>query len=105
MLIRPTFDRSSDRLADIPGLWFQSRKGGVMPTKIVKNEQRKLAATYFNNIAVGCLLLGLIGPLATGQFAHFLTREFVYAEGAAWVLSAVFHMIARWQLSFLEDER
>ena len=74
-----------------------------MSNKTVKNELRKLSATYFNNIAVGCLLLGLIGPLATGQFAHFRTREFIFAEGAAWVLSAVFHMIARWQLLFLEE--
>ena len=75
----------------------------VMSTKIVKNERRKLAATFFNNIAVGCVLLGLIGPMATGRFAHFFTIEFVYTEGAAWALPAVLHMIARWQLWFLEE--
>jgi len=48
-----------------------------MSTKTVKNERRKLAATFFNNIAVGCVLLGLIGPMATGRFAHFFTIEFV----------------------------
>jgi hypothetical protein len=75
----------------------------VMSTKTVKNERRKLAATFFNNIAVGCVLLGLIGPMATGRFAHFFTTEFVYTEGAAWALAAVLHMIARWQLWFLEE--
>jgi hypothetical protein len=74
-----------------------------MSTKIVKNELRKLAATFFNNIAVGCVLLGLIGPMATGKFAHFFTIEFVYAEGAAWALAAVLHMVARLQLRFLEE--
>ena len=48
----------------------------VVSTKIVKNEQHKLAATFLNNIAVGCVLLALIGPLATGRYAHFLTLEF-----------------------------
>jgi hypothetical protein len=75
----------------------------VVSTKIVKNEQHKLAATFFNNIAIGCVLLGLIGPLATGRYSHFLTLEFVYSEGAAWVLAAVLHMIARRQLSLLEE--
>ena len=75
----------------------------VMSTKTVKNERRKLAARFFNNIAVGCVLLGLIGPMATGRFAHFFTIEFVYTEGAAWALAAVLHMIARWQLWFLEE--
>ena len=75
----------------------------VVSTKIVKNEQHKLAATFLNNIAVGCVLLALIGPLATGRYAHFLTLEFVYSEGVAWVLAAVLHMIARRQLSLLEE--
>ena len=60
-----------------------------MSTKTVKNERRKLTATFFNNIAVGCVLLGLIGPMATGRFAHFFTIEFVYTEGAAWALGSV----------------
>jgi hypothetical protein len=30
-----------------------------------KNELHKLAATFFNNIAVGCVLLGLIARLAS----------------------------------------
>jgi hypothetical protein len=68
-----------------------------------KNELRKLAATFFNNLAVGCVLLELIGPVATGKFAHVFTGEFVYTEGAAWVLAAVFHTIARRQLWFLEE--
>ena len=34
-------------------------------TKIVKNELHKLAATFFNNIAVGCVLLGLVARLAS----------------------------------------
>jgi uncharacterized membrane protein len=75
----------------------------VVSTKTVKNEQHKLAATFFNNIAIGCVLLGLIGPLATGRYSHFLTFEFVYSEGAAWVLAAVLHLIARRQLSLLEE--
>jgi hypothetical protein len=75
----------------------------IMSTKTVKNELRKLAATFFNNIAVGCVLLGLIGPMATGKFAHFFTIEFVYTEGAAWALAAVLHMVARLQLRFLEE--
>ena len=74
----------------------------VVSTKTVKNEQLKLAATFFNNIAIGCVLLGLIGPLATGKYTHFLTLEFVY-ERAAWVLAAVLRMIARRQLRYLED--
>ena len=47
----------------------------VVSTKIVKNEQHKLVATFFNNIAIGCVLLGLIGPLVTGKYSHFLTLE------------------------------
>ena len=43
----------------------------VVSTKIVKNEQHKLAATFFNNIAIGCVLLGLIGPLATESIHTF----------------------------------
>jgi len=74
-----------------------------MSTKTVKNELRKLAATFFNNIAVGCVLLGLIGPMATGKFAHFFTIEFVYTEDAAWALAAVLHMVARLQLRLLEE--
>ena len=74
-----------------------------MSTKTVKNELRKLAATFFNNIAVGCVLLGLIGPMATGKFAHFFTIEFVYTEGTAWALAAVLHMVARLQLRLLEE--
>jgi hypothetical protein len=70
----------------------------VVSTKTAKNEQRKLAATFFNNIAVGCVLLGLIGPLATGKYG-----QFVYSEGAAWVLAAVLHIIARQQLGQLEE--
>ena len=49
------------------------------------------------------MLLGLIGPVATGKLAHVFTLEFVYSEGAAWVLAAAFHMIARRQLWFLEE--
>jgi uncharacterized membrane protein len=75
----------------------------VVPTKTAKNEQRKLAATFFNNIAVGCVLVSLIAPLATGQYRHFLTLEFAYSEGAAWILAAVLHMIARRQLANLEE--
>ena len=60
-----------------------------------------MSATFFNNIAVGCVLLGLIGPVATGKLAHVFTHEFVYSEAAAWVLAAAFHMIARRQLRFL----
>jgi hypothetical protein len=45
------------------------------------------------------VLVALIGPVATGKYAHFLTLEFFYSEGAAWVLAAVLHMIARRQLS------
>jgi len=41
--------------------------------------------------------------MATGRFAHFFTIEFVDTEGAAWALAAVLHMIARWQLWFLEE--
>jgi hypothetical protein len=72
-------------------------------TKTAKNEQRKLTATFLNNVAVGCVLLGLIGPLATGRYGHFLTLEFVYSEGAAWVLAAVLHIFARRQLARLEE--
>jgi hypothetical protein len=72
-------------------------------TKTVKNEQRKLAATFFNNVAVGCVLLALIGPLATGKYEHFLTLEFMYSEGVAWVLAAVLHVVARRQLGHLEE--
>jgi Na+-transporting NADH:ubiquinone oxidoreductase subunit NqrE len=72
-------------------------------TKTAKNEQRKLAATFLNNIAIGCVLLGLIGPMATGKYGHFLTLEFVYSEGAAWVIAAVLHLIARRQLAHLEE--
>ena len=36
----------------------------VVSTKTAKGEQRKLTATFFNNGAVGCVLLGLIGPLS-----------------------------------------
>ena len=75
----------------------------VVSTKIVKNEQHKLAATFFNNIAIGCVLLGLIGPVAMGKYGHFLTLEFVYSEGAAWVAAAVLHLIARRQLAHLEE--
>jgi hypothetical protein len=75
----------------------------VASSKTTKNEQRKLAATFFNNVAVGCVLLGLIGPLATGKYGHFLTLEFVYSEGAAWVLAALLHIIARRQLAHLQE--
>ena len=75
----------------------------VMSTKTVENERHKLTATFFNNIAVGCVLVALIGPVATGKYTHFLTLEFVYSEGAAWGLAAVLHMIARWQLSLLKE--
>jgi hypothetical protein len=46
-----------------------------MSTKTVENERRKLTATFFNNIAVGCVLVALIGPVATGRYTHFLTLE------------------------------
>jgi hypothetical protein len=75
----------------------------VVLTKTARNEQRKLAATFFNNIAIGCVLLGLIGPVAMGKYGHFLTLEFVYSEGAAWVAAAVLHLIARRQLAHLEE--
>jgi hypothetical protein len=35
----------------------------------------KFEATFFYNIVVGCVLRGLIGPLATGKYAHFLTLD------------------------------
>jgi hypothetical protein len=35
----------------------------------------KLEVTFFYNIVVGCVLRGLIGPLATGKYAHFLTLD------------------------------
>ena len=75
----------------------------VVLTKTARNEQRKLAATFFNNIAIGCVLLGLIGPVAMGKYGHFLTLEFDYSEGAAWVAAAVLHLIARRQLAHLEE--
>jgi hypothetical protein len=75
----------------------------VVLTKTARNEQRKLAATFFNNIAIGCVLLGLIGPVAMGKYGHFLTLEFVYSEGAAWAAAAVLHLIARRQLAHLEE--
>jgi hypothetical protein len=77
-------------------VWLAAYPGEVAATAI---QSRNI----LNNIAVGCVLLGLIGPLATGKYAHFLTLEFVYSEGAAWVLAAVLHMIARRQLSLLEE--
>jgi hypothetical protein len=84
-------------------LLARGREVVAMSTKTVENERRKLTATFFNNIAVGCVLVALIGPMVTGRYTHFLTLEFVYSEGAAWVLAAVLHMIARRQLSFLEE--
>src|ERR1700728_1259929 len=85
------------------GMERKGERTVVMSTKTVKNERHKLTATFLNNIAVGCVLIALIGPVATGKYGHFLTIEFVYSEGAAWVLAAVLHMIARWQLSLLEE--
>jgi hypothetical protein len=38
-----------------------------------------------------------------GKYGHFLTLEFVYSEGAAWVAAAVLHLIARRQLAHLEE--
>jgi hypothetical protein len=49
------------------------------------------------------VLVALIGPVATGKYEHFLTLEFVYSEGAAWLLAALLHMIARRQLSLLKE--
>jgi hypothetical protein len=43
----------------------------VVSAKIVKNEQLKLAATFFNNIAIGCVLLELIGPFGDGKVCTF----------------------------------
>jgi hypothetical protein len=87
----------------VQGFRLRGQRPVVMSKKIVKDELRKSAATFFNNIAVGCVLLGLIGPMAAGKFARAFTPEFVYTEGAAWVLAAAFHMIARRQLRFLEE--
>jgi hypothetical protein len=36
-------------------------------TKIARNEQRKLAATFFNNIAVGCVLVALTEHAASRE--------------------------------------
>ena len=42
-----------------------------------------------------------VGRVHERSFHHSL--EFFYSEGAAWALAAVLHVIARWQLSLLED--
>jgi hypothetical protein len=70
-----------------------------MASKAVKNEQRKLGATFFNNIGVGCVILGLIGPATAGKFAVVSGLP----EIMLWVLALVFHTIGRFQLSFLEE--
>jgi hypothetical protein len=51
-------------------------------SKNTKNELRKLAATFFNTIGAGCVLLGLIGPMVTGRLVP--TWETIPYELGAW---------------------
>jgi hypothetical protein len=62
-----------------------------------------LSANFFNTIAAGCVLLGLIGPVFAGKYCGYSTSHFVPLEIGVWVMAAVFHMIARVQLWFLEE--
>jgi hypothetical protein len=70
-------------------------------SKNTNNELRKLGATFFNNIGVGFIILGIIGPSVTGKAVW--SWETIPYELKAWGTGAIFHFIARWQLWFLED--
>ena len=83
-------------------LWLEEASHGraadMMSSKVVKNELRKLSATFFNTIGAGCVLLGLIGPMTAGKIYPGLRSEI-----GMWVLAVLFHLIARFQLWHLEE--
>ena len=70
--------------------------------KTAANELRKLSANFFNTIAAGCVLVGLIAPVFAGRYCSYSTGQFVPLEIGVWVMAAVFHIIGRLQLWFLD---
>jgi hypothetical protein len=63
-------------------------------SKAARNELRKLTATFLNNIAVGCVLLGIIAPGMTG---------YIYLIAFFWGAAVPLHLFARALLWHLED--
>lgn len=72
--------------------------------KLVRNEQRKLAATALNNIAVATVVTGIVAPVIASAY-HVSTPHGKYwaVFPVLWVLVAMgIHQLARRMLEELE---
>jgi hypothetical protein len=65
--------------------------------KLVHNEQMKLGATLFNNVAVAFVVTGLVVPVIAFTYGTSLPRSpYRMAYAMLWVaMAAVNHQIAR----------
>ncbi|MEO8713577.1 MAG: hypothetical protein ABI369_01040 [Acetobacteraceae bacterium] len=76
------------------------------PSKTVQNEQRKLAATALNNLAVAFIVTGIIVPLVGVGYrtAAFLQNSFWGGFGLMWlVLGLGFHRLGHWILKGMKE--
>jgi uncharacterized iron-regulated membrane protein len=73
-------------------------------TKNARNEQRKLAATALNGMAVAIFVIGLLTPFFIGELgSREPIRAAVVTAGAALVLGFAFHWVARHVIGQLEE--
>jgi hypothetical protein len=78
--------------------------------KTARNETKKLEATYFNNIAIGFFITGLVIPAvllmqeaAIGQIWSIKTAGYLAAMIGSMIMSFYMHYSARKFLVGLED--
>ena len=72
---------------------------------LIHNERTKLSATLFNTLAVACIVVGFVTPLATiatsdsgGELASLIT-----SMPASPVVGGVLHFYARYILGRLQE--
>lgn len=70
--------------------------------KLVRNEQLKLTATYFNGVAVALAAVGGIAPVIAFVQDLAAARVVAIVGAACWAMSAGLHFAARKLLTKLE---
>ena len=81
------------------GIWVMSdaESKTAIITRLVRNEQAKLAATFFNNIAVAFIVAGVIVPIVASAYGTAVpTGRFWIAYILLWLVMAYTnHLIGR----------
>jgi hypothetical protein len=74
-----------------------------LSSKLVRNEQRKLTATYVNGIALALMAVGVFAQAIAFSQSLTLTITSLVVMFACSALSLSLHWVARYLLGGLED--